>query len=73
MPVQAQRGDAGTAPVHSQPGTWRSCVISTMLQLLYRWERHYPLYRRVDGLWILSWQHGKSCLHQDSIPGLSSL
>jgi hypothetical protein len=30
MPMQAQRGGGGIAPTHSQPGTRRSWVISTV-------------------------------------------
>lgn len=35
MPMHTQMVGGGIAPTHSQPGTRRGSVVSTMLQLLY--------------------------------------
>jgi hypothetical protein len=39
MSQQAQRGDGGIAPTHSQPGTGRRWVVSTTPRPLYPRER----------------------------------
>jgi len=45
--MQAQRGSGGIAPAHSQPGTRRWWVVSTMLQLLHPSEK--PGAQRMGG------------------------
>jgi len=39
MPEQAQRGGGGTAPTLLQPGPRKKWEVSTMLWLLWPWER----------------------------------
>jgi hypothetical protein len=47
MPMEAQMGDGGTAPAHSQLG-YRRWLVSTMLRPLYPGkETRYPLHRRL--------------------------
>jgi hypothetical protein len=52
MPMKAQRGGGSIAPTHCQPSTRKRWVISTMLQLLYTWERS-----RLDGTGVQSPNH----------------
>jgi hypothetical protein len=83
--VQAQRGDGYIPPILSQTGARRWWVVSAALQTLNfgkggggrRTEREkresfYPSCRWLGGPRVPSGRHGKSRLHQDSIPGPSN-
>ena len=48
LTLQAQRGDGGIAPTHSQAGA-RRLVVSTTFRLLYLTGRPpYPMYRMLS-------------------------
>jgi hypothetical protein len=74
MPVQTQKGFAGTAPSHSQPSTRNRWVVSGQHHApaaLLPGKTHYLLFNRLNRARGWSEQHGICRIYRDLIPGFA--